>query len=210
MPSESQKIFSVGELNENVHRLISGQLKNIFVKGEISNLSQPASGHVYFSLKEKNAQVRCAFFRNRIHSTNESLKNGLEIIIHGTPSIYTVRGDYQIIVDYLETAGEGLLRRRFEELKQKLRKEGLFESSSKKTIPTLHGSDISTKNLEREHHFKMKTLQNKGFWGPKCAVCENQLLDLEKCIKKLMKKRSPPSMGVIFREKSSSGSKIST
>ena len=134
MPFESQKIFSVGELNESVHRLISGQLKNIFVKGEISNLSQPASGHIYFSLKEKNAQVRCAFFRNRIHSTNESLKNGLEIIIHGTPSIYTVRGDYQIIVDYLETAGEGLLRRRFEELKQKLRKEGLFESSTKKTI----------------------------------------------------------------------------
>ena len=134
MPSESQKIFSVGELNENVHRLISGQLKNIFVKGEISNLSQPASGHVYFSLKEKNAQVRCALFRNRVLSTNEPLKNGIEIILHGTPSIYTVRGDYQIIVDYLETAGEGLLRRKFEELKQKLLKEGLFENSSKKTI----------------------------------------------------------------------------
>ena len=101
MPSESQKIFSVGELNENVHRLISGQLKNIFVKGEISNLSQPASGHIYFSLKEKNAQVRCALFRNRVLSTNEPLKNGIEIILHGTPSIYTVRGDYQIIVDYL-------------------------------------------------------------------------------------------------------------
>ena len=66
-----------------------------------------------------------------------SLENGLEIIIHGTPSIYTVRGDYQIIVDYLETAGEGLLRRRFEELKQKLRKEGLFESSIEKTDPQM-------------------------------------------------------------------------
>ena len=135
MPSEFQKIFSVGELNESVHRLISGQLKDIFVKGEISNLAQPASGHIYFSLKEKNAQVRCALFKNRTLHTKMSLENGLEIIIHGTPSIYTVRGDYQIIVDYLETAGEGLLRRRFEELKQKLRKEGLFESSSKKTIP---------------------------------------------------------------------------
>ena len=135
MPSEFQKIFSVGELNESVHRLISGQLKDIFVKGEISNLAQPASGHIYFSLKEKNAQVRCALFKNRTLQTKMSLENGLEIIIHGTPSIYTVRGDYQIIVDYLETAGEGLLRRRFEELKQKLRKEGLFESSSKKTIP---------------------------------------------------------------------------
>ena len=134
MPSESQKIFSVGELNESVHRLISGQLKNIFVKGEISNLSQPASGHIYFSLKEKNAQVRCALFRNRVLSTNEPLKNGIEIILHGTPSIYTVRGDYQIIVDYLETAGEGLLRRKFEELKKKLLEEGLFENSSKKTI----------------------------------------------------------------------------
>ena len=135
MPSEFQKIFSVGELNENVHRLISAQLKDIFVKGEISNLAQPASGHIYFSLKEKNAQVRCALFRNRTLQTKMSLENGLEIIIHGTPSIYTVRGDYQIIVDYLETAGEGLLRRRFEELKQKLLKEGLFESSMKKTIP---------------------------------------------------------------------------
>ena len=135
MPSEFQKIFSVGELNESVHRLISSQLKDIFVKGEISNLAQPASGHIYFSLKEKNAQVRCALFKNRTLHTKMSLENGLEIIIHGTPSIYTVRGDYQIIVDYLETAGEGLLRRRFEELKQKLRKEGLFESSSKKTIP---------------------------------------------------------------------------
>ena len=134
MPSESQKIFSVGELNESVHRLISGQLRNIFVKGEISNLAQPASGHIYFSLKDKNAQVKCALFRNRVLSTNEPLKNGLEIIIHGSPSIYTVRGDYQIIVDYLETAGEGLLRRKFEELKQKLLQEGLFENSSKKTI----------------------------------------------------------------------------
>ena len=135
MPSEFQKIFSVGELNENVHRLISAQLKDIFVKGEISNLAQPASGHIYFSLKEKNAQVRCALFRNRALQTKISLENGLEIIIHGTPSIYTVRGDYQIIVDYLETAGEGLLRRRFEELKQKLLKEGLFESSMKRPIP---------------------------------------------------------------------------
>ena len=134
MPSEFQKIFSVGELNESVHRLISGQLKDIFVKGEISNLAKPASGHIYFSLKEKNAQVRCALFRNRTLATEMSLENGLEIIIHGTPSIYTVRGDYQIIVDYLETAGEGLLRRRFEELKQKLQKEGLFESSSKRII----------------------------------------------------------------------------
>lgn len=135
MPSEFQKIFSVGELNENVHRLISAQLKDIFVKGEISNLAQPASGHIYFSLKDKNAQVRCALFRNRALQTKMSLENGLEIIIHGTPSIYTVRGDYQIIVDYLETAGEGLLRRRFEELKQKLLKEGLFESSMKRPIP---------------------------------------------------------------------------
>ena len=127
------KIFSVGELNENVHRLISAQLKDIFVKGKSQILPNQHRAIFTFSKREKNAQVRCALFRNRALQTKMSLENGLEIIIHGTPSIYTVRGDYQIIVDYLETAGEGLLRRRFEELKQKLLKEGLFESSSKKT-----------------------------------------------------------------------------
>lgn len=134
MAPRYQKIFSVGELNENVHRLLSSELRNIFIKGEISNLARPTSGHIYFTLKDRNAQVKCALFKNRINGPTDSIDNGLEIIVNGTPSIYTVRGDYQIIVDYLETAGEGLLRRKFDELKRKLMKEGLFESSLKKPI----------------------------------------------------------------------------
>lgn len=129
-----KKILSVGELNENVHQLLSSEFKEVFVKGEISNLAKPSSGHIYFSLKDQAAQVRCALFKSKITSPTEILTNGVEVIVCGTPSIYTVRGDYQIIIDYLETAGEGLLRRKFEELKLKLMKEGLFESSLKKSI----------------------------------------------------------------------------
>jgi len=107
----------------------------IWVEGEISNVSQPSSGHCYFTLKDENAQIRCAMFRSKNRRVNFKLENGTHVLIRASLSLYVVRGDYQLIVDYMEETGDGLLRRRFEELKKKLDEEGLFAAETKRAIP---------------------------------------------------------------------------
>jgi len=113
----NDEILSVSQLNRAARQLLESELPMIWVEGELSNLARPASGHIYFSLKDDQAQVRCAMFR----SSNRRLKfepdNGLQVLLRARVSIYEPRGDYQLIVEHMEEAGEGLLRRRFEELK---------------------------------------------------------------------------------------------
>jgi exodeoxyribonuclease VII large subunit len=121
-------IYTVSRLNR--------EAKTLF-EGEISNLSRPASGHVYFSLKDAQAQVRCAFFRQYQRLAGITLKDGLQVLLRARVSLYEGRGDYQIIVEYLEEAGEGALRRAFDALKLKLAKEGLFETAHKMALPRL-------------------------------------------------------------------------
>ena len=117
--------------------LLEQGLARLWVEGEISNLARPASGHLYFSLKDETAQIRCAWFRQRQRGPSHNIKNGDQMLALGRVSIYEARGDYQLIVEQLEEAGEGELRRRFEELKKKLAAEGLFDESEKQAVPRL-------------------------------------------------------------------------
>ena len=107
------------------------------MEGEISNLAQPASGHIYFSLKDSGAQVRCAMFKSRNNSLKFQPDNGQQVQIRGKVSLYQPRGDYQLIVDRMEEAGDGALQRKFEALKTKLAAEGLFDEDVKLEIPEL-------------------------------------------------------------------------
>lgn len=109
----------------------------IWLEGEISNLARPASGHLYFTLKDDKAQIRCALFRGKQQGLPFNPENGLQVIARARVSLYEPRGDYQLIVELLEPAGEGELRRRFEQLKNKLHAEGLFAADQKIALPSL-------------------------------------------------------------------------
>lgn len=129
--------LSVSELNRRARQLLEDGLSRLWVEGEVSNLARPASGHVYFTLKDRTAQLRCAWFRQRQRGPAIGLKNGDNMLAFGKVSIYEARGDYQMIVERLEAAGEGELRRRFELLKDKLAAEGLFDEDRKRELPAV-------------------------------------------------------------------------
>jgi exodeoxyribonuclease VII large subunit len=135
--SASNNIYSVSSLNQSVANLLEQQFGWIWVEGEISNLAQPASGHLYFSLKDNSAQVSCAMFRGRNQSLKFQPDNGNQVLVRAKVSLYQPRGNYQLIVDRMEEAGDGALRRQFEQLKIKLAGEGLFDEVYKQEIPEL-------------------------------------------------------------------------
>ena len=135
--SPGRRAVSVSELNRQAKTLLEDGLGKVWVEGEISNLARPASGHVYVTLKDESAQLRCAWFRGRQRGPTINLKNGDQVLSFGQVSIYEARGDYQLIVEQLEPAGEGELRRQFEALKEKLHAEGLFDEACKKPLPEL-------------------------------------------------------------------------
>jgi exodeoxyribonuclease VII large subunit len=130
-------IYSVSQLNDQVKDLLEHSFPPLWVEGEISNFSCPASGHWYLSLKDSQAQVRCAMFRNRNQGLGFQPKNGLQVLARGRPGLYAPRGEFQLILDQIEPAGEGALRRAFELLKQKLQAEGLFDETYKQALPTV-------------------------------------------------------------------------
>ena len=129
-------VYSVSRLNREARALLEGSFPLLWVEGEISNLSRPGSGHWYFTLKDEAAQVRCAMFRNRNMHIRFSPDNGMQILIRARISLYEARGEYQIIVEHMEEAGDGALRRAFDILKQRLQAEGLFNSEHKKALPS--------------------------------------------------------------------------
>jgi len=133
----NKKIYSVSELNRETKDLLCSHFSFIQVEGEISNLSQPASGHIYFSLKDKRAQIRCAMFKSQLRRLNFTPSNGKQVIISAQVSLYEARGDYQLIADKMQQAGDGDLQLAFEQLKSKLFNEGLFDQSIKQSIPSL-------------------------------------------------------------------------
>lgn len=133
----AQTAISVSELNRQVKTLLERNLATLWVEGEISNLARPASGHLYFSLKDETSQIRCAWFRQRQRGPTINLGNGDQVLAFGRVSIYEARGDYQLIVEQLEEAGVGELRRRFEALKKSLLAEGLFDDDAKQDLPGL-------------------------------------------------------------------------
>lgn len=155
-------IYTVSRLNREAKTVLEGKFPPIWIEGEISNLSRPASGHVYFSLKDAQAQVRCAFFRQQQRLLGITLKDGLHILARARVSLYEGRGDYQIIVEYLEDAGEGALRRAFDALKQRLLQEGLFDVAHKKPLPILpHRLGIVTSPSGAVLHDILTTLRRR-------------------------------------------------
>ena len=130
-------IFTVSELNREARSILEGSFPSIWIEGEVSNLARPASGHMYFSLKDSRAQVRCALFKNRAMKLATQPDNGMQVLVRANVSLYEGRGEFQLIVEYLEPAGAGALQRQFEELKKKLDAEGLFRAEDKQPIPTM-------------------------------------------------------------------------
>ena len=137
LPFEERRVLSVSGLNREARQIIEASLGTVWVEGEISNLSRPSSGHLYWSLKDAQAQIRCAMFRLSARGLTFDLANGRQVLVRGRVSLYEARGEFQLIVDSVEEAGEGLLRRRFEELKRKLAAEGLFDAARKAPVPKL-------------------------------------------------------------------------
>ena len=130
-------VFSVSEFTRSIRDLLEESYPEVWIRGEISNLATPRSGHAYFSLKDENSQVRCALFRTQRLRLAVPLAEGTAVLIRGKPSIYLGRGDFQMIVDYVEPAGEGELRRRYEQLKVELERQGLFDPAIKRALPTM-------------------------------------------------------------------------
>lgn len=128
-------IYTVSRLNREARGLLEAGLPSLWITGELSNLSRPASGHWYFTLKDETAQVRCAMFRQRNLGVRVAPRDGLQVLLRARVGLYEARGDFQLVVDHLEEAGEGELRRRFEALKQKLAAEGLFDADRKRPLP---------------------------------------------------------------------------
>lgn len=134
--SSQAPVFSVTQLNRQIRTWLEQEVGPIYVEGEVSTLSCPASGHYYFTLKDATAQIKCVFFRNRhTQSTSTTLLAGQQIVVFGQLSLYEARGDYQLIVEQIENAGLGDLYRQFELLKTKLAALGLFEISRKRKLP---------------------------------------------------------------------------
>ncbi|MGN8159204.1 exodeoxyribonuclease VII large subunit [Salinisphaera sp. SWV1] len=128
-------VFTVSELNRAARDLLEQSFGLLWVEGEISNLARPRSGHVYFSLKDGEAQVRCALFRNKARLLRVALDNGVQIRVRARVSLYAARGDYQLIVEHAEDAGAGALQRAFEALRARLDAEGLFAVERKRALP---------------------------------------------------------------------------
>jgi len=135
MTSAAREILSVTRLNRAVRALLEGHFGTLWVEGELSNLARPASGHWYFSLKDAGAQVRCAMFRTRNTRLGFDPVNGAQVLISARVSLYEPRGEFQLIVEHLEPAGEGLLRLKLEALKRKLDDAGLFAVEHKRPLP---------------------------------------------------------------------------
>lgn len=132
---ENNSIYSVTQLNQTARMLLESKLGLVWLTGEISNFSQPVSGHWYLTLKDENSQVRGAMFRMKNMRVNFRPQNGMQVLVRANVSLYEARGDYQLIIESMHPAGEGLLQQQFEALKMKLTAEGLFAQNLKKNLP---------------------------------------------------------------------------
>jgi len=136
LPSQSPSIFTVTRLNQTVRSLLEREMGQVWISGEISNFSQPSSGHWYFTLKDDTAQVRGAMFRNSNRRVTFRPQHGQQVLVRASVTLYDPRGDYQIIVESMQPAGEGLLQQKYEQLKAALSAEGLFDQQFKQPLPS--------------------------------------------------------------------------
>ncbi len=132
---ENTAIFTVTRLNTTVRQLLELEMGRIWISAEISNFSRPSSGHWYFTLKDEKSQVRAAMFRGNNSRVTFAPQNGQQVLVRAAITLYEPRGDYQLIVESMQPAGEGLLQQQFELLKEKLKAEGLFDTHLKKPLP---------------------------------------------------------------------------
>ncbi len=160
--SKSRDIYTVSRLNREVRTVLETGFPLLWIEAELSNFARPASGHWYFSLKDEAAQVKCAMFRNRNQLVKVLPANGKQVLVRARIGLYEPRGDYQLIIEHMEEAGDGALRRQFELLKNKLADEGLFDASNKKDIPeTITRVGIITSPSGAAIHDILTTLQRR-------------------------------------------------
>src|SRR5580658_10372516 len=131
----TRKVFSVGELTEQIRRLLEKQIGQVWVSGEVTNFRAQSSGHIYFTLKDADAQIACVLFRAENVPHREFISDGQKILVQGDLTVYEARGQYQLIVRAVELQGVGALQVAFEKLKQKLAAEGLFAVERKRPLP---------------------------------------------------------------------------
>ena len=134
-PDDPNHVLTPSQLNTLARDLLEGAFPLIWVEGELGNLSRPSSGHLYFTMKDARAQVRCAMFKPKSSWLKFVPREGLRVLARGRLTLYEARGDYQLVLDHMEEAGEGALRRGFDELKAKLAAEGLFDDDRKRPLP---------------------------------------------------------------------------
>ena len=130
-----RNVLTVSDLTRMVKQLLESNYTDLWVSGEVSNYTRASSGHMYFTLKDERAVIRAVLFKGYQKGVRFEIENGLKLIVHGALSVFEKRGEYQIIVDFLEPEGLGALQLAFEQLKEKLQKEGLFDESKKRPIP---------------------------------------------------------------------------
>ena len=133
-------VYAVSRLVREARSALEGSFPLVWVEGEISNLAMPASGHIYFTLKDEAAQVRCAMFRNRNRQLRFTPENGMQVLLRVRVTLYEGRGEFQLVVEHMEEAGSGALQRAYEALKYRLGQEGLFAQEQKKIIPAMPSS----------------------------------------------------------------------
>jgi len=132
-----RRILTVSQLTQLIRGVLEENFEHVWLEGEVSNLATPVSGHLYFSLKDSAAQIRCVVFRNSARAMRFKIHNGMGLVLRGRVSVFDQRGDYQLIAEYLEPQGIGALQLAFNQLKEKLAREGLFEEARKKPLPGL-------------------------------------------------------------------------
>jgi len=132
-----RRVWKVSELTQRIGDLLEGNFPDVWVEGEVSNYHAAQSGHLYFTLKDARAQIRCVCFRDQLRGLKFRPDDGLHVIVRGSLGIYETRGEYQVYVNYMEPVGAGALQVAFEQLKKKLQEEGLFDEARKKPLPVL-------------------------------------------------------------------------
>ncbi len=132
-----KRVLTVSELTLLVRAQLEHEFSDLWVEGEVSNVRMPASGHMYFTLKDQGSQIRAVLFRSSAHRLRFDLREGLQVLVRGRLTVYEPRGEYQLVSEYLEPKGIGALQIQFEQLKEKLAREGLFDTARKRPLPVL-------------------------------------------------------------------------
>ena len=160
---QGRRVYSVTQLTLEIKRVLHNRFDLIWISGEISNFFQAASGHLYFDLKDANAQIKVVIFRGQAQRLTFDLEDGLNILAMGRISLYERRGTYQLIVEYVEPAGIGALQKQFEQLKKELHAQGLFDERHKQALPYLPNIIGIITSLQGAVIHDIRTILNSRF-----------------------------------------------